>query len=489
MEKKDSKAILAIVIALVALLLLMSTFIITGLSSKNKASVDNLIDPLKSLGSNNNDNGLINIFDSNSNSNDNNDEDPTIYGLPDFSLSPGDNMTLGLEDYSDDDQDSTSELTFDVDNEIHSDSPSPFNVSLNYSTNELTVSAANGSWTGSETVTITIQVIDTDGNTDEDTFVVSLSTGSGGVNDPTITPSIPDVTFAEDGFDSSIDLDDYVVDNDNNDSEINWTYSGNTNVIVSIDNSTHVVTFTATADWNGNETIIFTATDPLGGFDTDTIDVIVTPVDDAAVWSALSNQSIVQDSALGTVVYSGITSECSDIDSAVVISVSPNVNFNLSLSGSDLILSALTSGWNGNEIVNLDCNGVSASFTLTVTPTGGNSPPTLTTALPDVTINEDEGFVNDVIGDLNGYFTDIDSNLTFTITSQTGANIVTATIDAGNRIDLQTLQDMFGTSDVTVEADDGVNPPISDTFRITVIQLNDDEVCEYGEIVEICVWI
>ncbi len=42
-----------------------------------------------------------------------------------------------------------------------------------------------------------------------------------------------------------------------------------------------VVTFTVDPEWNGSETIIFTATDPLGASDTDTSIFIVTGINDA----------------------------------------------------------------------------------------------------------------------------------------------------------------------------------------------------------------
>jgi len=89
---------------------------------------------------------------------------------------------------------------------------------------------------------------------------------------------IPDVSFDEDGSNSSIDLDDYVSNVNGN---VTFTYSGNTHVHISID-ANHVVTFTADANWNGQETITFNATDASGS-DTDDIKVTVNPVNDAPV--------------------------------------------------------------------------------------------------------------------------------------------------------------------------------------------------------------
>ncbi len=91
---------------------------------------------------------------------------------------------------------------------------------------------------------------------------------------------IPDVNFDEDSLDSTLDLDDYV---GSFLGAVTYDYSGNTNIYVNIA-SDNVVTFTAKADWNGNENITFTATDSQGSAQ-DTIVVTVDPVNDAPVLS------------------------------------------------------------------------------------------------------------------------------------------------------------------------------------------------------------
>jgi len=96
------------------------------------------------------------------------------------------------------------------------------------------------------------------------------------INVPPVVNDIPDVSFVADTSDSSIDLDDYVDDPDNSDDEVTWTYTGNTNVNVFIDPITRVVTFTALFDWNGIESITFTATDPGGLSSSDYMTVTVT---------------------------------------------------------------------------------------------------------------------------------------------------------------------------------------------------------------------
>ncbi len=92
---------------------------------------------------------------------------------------------------------------------------------------------------------------------------------------PTVS-GIPDQTIDEGGSFDTINLDDYVNDADNEPSEMTWSYSGNTDITVGIENG--VATIEAPADWSGAETITFTATDPgdLSGADSATFTVVDT---------------------------------------------------------------------------------------------------------------------------------------------------------------------------------------------------------------------
>ncbi len=81
-----------------------------------------------------------------------------------------------------------------------------------------------------------------------------------------------------DTFDT-INLDDYVTDAEDPDSAIGWTYSGNVELIVDITNRIATIS-TPNPDWNGEETITFTATDSGGLTDSYDATFTVTPVND-----------------------------------------------------------------------------------------------------------------------------------------------------------------------------------------------------------------
>jgi hypothetical protein len=107
------------------------------------------------------------------------------------------------------------------------------------------------------------------------------------VNAIPVVADIPDVSFPEDGSDSSVDLDEYVNDLNDADNQINWTYTGNDSVKVNINPTTNVVTLTADPNWSGSENITFTATDPWYMNDSDAMTVNVIPVNDPPTASNL----------------------------------------------------------------------------------------------------------------------------------------------------------------------------------------------------------
>ncbi|WP_440873485.1 tandem-95 repeat protein [Vibrio diabolicus] len=105
---------------------------------------------------------------------------------------------------------------------------------------------------------------------DSDSLIVNR------VNDaPTVDNVISDQVLSEDFATYTIDLNNAFKDSD---STLNFSVSGNSNVLVSIENG--IATISPTADWNGSETLTFTATDPSGESVSQTVNFTVAPVAD-----------------------------------------------------------------------------------------------------------------------------------------------------------------------------------------------------------------
>ncbi|EMK5586884.1 tandem-95 repeat protein [Vibrio parahaemolyticus] len=122
--------------------------------------------------------------------------------------------------------------------------------------------------------------------TDQATVKVTVNA----VNDtPVVESNVADQTLAEDFTPYTIDLNTVFSDVDNVDGELKFSVSGNSNVLVSIENG--IATISPTADWNGSETLTFTATDPSGESISQTVNFTVAPVADIVA----DNATVVED--------------------------------------------------------------------------------------------------------------------------------------------------------------------------------------------------
>ncbi|WP_257980023.1 tandem-95 repeat protein, partial [Vibrio parahaemolyticus] len=111
--------------------------------------------------------------------------------------------------------------------------------------------------------------------TDQATVKVTVNA----VNDtPVVESNIADQALAEDFTPYTIDLNTAFSDVDNVDGELTFSVSGNSNIQVAIVNG--IATITPTADWNGSETLTFTAADPSGESISQTVNFTVAPVAD-----------------------------------------------------------------------------------------------------------------------------------------------------------------------------------------------------------------
>jgi hypothetical protein len=95
---------------------------------------------------------------------------------------------------------------------------------------------------------------------------------------PTVA-DIPDQTIDEGASFAAVTLDDYVTDADHTPQEMTWSVAGNVELQVSIEDRVASIA-TPDADWNGSETLTFTATDPEGDSDGDVATFTVNPVNE-----------------------------------------------------------------------------------------------------------------------------------------------------------------------------------------------------------------
>ena len=192
-------------------------------------------------------------------------------------------------------------------------------------------------WTPSEeqgpfVYAATITVSDGVGGTDFETISITVNEVNVG---PTVG-DIPDQTVAEGTPFAAINLDDWVTDPDHADALLSWAATGMTALGVVI--SDRVATITAPVDWNGNETITFTATDPGSLFAANAATFTVTGVNDPPVLAQPADQtSTVLDSPTLQV-------SATDIDSGTLTYAATGLPDGLSIDGTGLISGTVSCG-------------------------------------------------------------------------------------------------------------------------------------------------
>ena len=105
--------------------------------------------------------------------------------------------------------------------------------------------------------------------------------------------SLAYMQLKEDNSNSTINLSNYVTDNEDSVSTINWSCNSNqTNVTAVADNSTKMLNVTALNNWTGYSNITCTAYDPAGLNDTGSFILNVTAVNDPPYFTNLANKRI-----------------------------------------------------------------------------------------------------------------------------------------------------------------------------------------------------
>ncbi|EOV6395280.1 tandem-95 repeat protein [Vibrio parahaemolyticus] len=197
---------------------------------------------------------------------------------------------------------------------------------------------------------------------DSDSLIVNR------VNDaPTAENAIADQVLSEDFASYTIDLNDAFKDSD---SALNFSVSGNSNVLVSIENG--IATISPTADWNGSETLTFTATDPSGESISQTVNFTVAPVADIVADKA----TVVEDTPTIIKVLGNDTFE----DDGKVVSLDTNngpANGTVSVNPDGSVTYTPDDNYVGKDTFTyvVTSGGVSESTTVTVNVTPVNDKP------------------------------------------------------------------------------------------------------------------
>ncbi|HCG6560691.1 TPA: tandem-95 repeat protein, partial [Vibrio parahaemolyticus] len=292
---------------------------------------------------------------------------------------------------------------------------------------------------------------------DSDSLIVTR------VNDaPTVENAIADQVLSEDFASYTIDLNDAFKDSD---SALNFSVSGNSNVLVSIENG--IATISPTADWNGSETLTFTATDPSGESVSQTVNFTVAPVADIVA----DNATVVEDTptiinVLGNDTFEGkdkvvsLDAENGPKNGTIIVNNDGTVTYTPddNYVGKDTFTYVVTSG------------GVSESATVEVNVTPVNDTPV---AKDDIaTTQEDTAVTIDVLPN----DTDVDGDKLSIESASVPKEQGTVEVVDGKLV-FTPAENFNGDAEITYTVTDGAMTDQA-TVKVTVNAVNDTPVVE-----------
>ncbi len=329
---------------------------------------------------------------------DNVNDAPVIEGLPDIALNEGENKwdAFNLNDYASDIETPDNMLTYTLSANNCGTVLDQFdNVDVNPAID----------FNGVCAVTATVS----DGElTDTDMFAVIVNS----VNDApdVFLPGV--ITIPEDGMSSWIALDMYAEDDSGVDA-LTWSYTGNVNVYVD-SGAGNTIRFRPVANWNGEETITFTATDSEGASDSDPVNIKVTSVNDAPVVDLPEVIYLMEDGFSDPIDLDDYVNDIETPDDQIVWSYSGNVHISVQGGVGNVIIFVPEANWNGEETITFtatDSEGASDSDPVNIKVTSVNDAPVVEITHPD---EEHKDFVEDSNVNLMVSVTDVDSNPPFT---------------------------------------------------------------------------
>ncbi|MDD5133750.1 MAG: tandem-95 repeat protein, partial [Candidatus Nanoarchaeia archaeon] len=329
----------------------------------------------------------------------------------------------------------------------------------------------NSDVVGTDTISFTLT--DSEGASISQNVLVTIADK----NDAPIVSDIPDVTFAED-ISTTLDLNPYVSDVDNLDSEMTWTYSGNTNIIISIVGG--VATFSAPANWNGQEIVTFTACDLEPLCSSDQIIVKVNPINDKPEVTIAPFTLTFDEDTMGSVNLNDFVTDVDNTDAQIRWTYSGNINIAVNIVANNVAVFTPKKDWYGSETITFTAYDLGQDGTantaddlydsddLPVIVTPVNDLPVITT-IPDVTFDEDVIYTTS--WSLNDYVSDVDEDpISWSASTSSNMNIE---INSDGTITFTPNLDYFGYEDTIFTANDGHGGIVSDQIVVAVTPVND----------------
>jgi len=232
---------------------------------------------------------------------------------------------------------------------------------------------------------------------------------SNSTNNAPVLSDIPNQTINEGDQFTTIDLNEFVFDLDDSDDEISWSYEGNTELNITLDENSVASISKPNNDWFGTETITFIARDSYGDFDSDEVLLTVIEINNGPKISNITNQTIQEGSSFSEIELDNFISDDDNSVDEILWTFRGNLNLIVTIDDNRIVqVSSPDNDWYGSEIITFiakdpDNNSASDQVEFTVLPM--NDAPIIGN-LPDLI-----EFVSDssVVVDIWSYVSDVET--------------------------------------------------------------------------------
>ncbi|WP_290764289.1 tandem-95 repeat protein [Fibrobacter sp. UBA4297] len=387
---------------------------------------------------------------------------------------------IKLDDFVKDEDHKNSELSWDV--EVKHQGPMPELGTLNVNIDDqhvATVEIPDPSWFGNTIATFT--VMDPEGGSAKQDVALNVRS----VNDPPVFKKIADQAIEEKNEFTSFILDDYLSDADHDFSKLKVEVTGNRDLKVNIDSKSHEVSVKIPHDqWNGTETLMFTATDPEGARATTSAKFTVKAINDPPVMKDIREQTIKEKGEFQTIELDNFVEDLDHAKNRLKWTISGNKELKVAMDGAHVVrITPPSPQWHGAETLTFKvcdpdnaCDERTANFTVESV----NDVPMFVKQVMPQTIREKGQFqpikLADMVKDLDNKLSD----LTFSVSSKPAAGSkkreseLKVNIDA-NKVATIVIPNKFwnGAEEITFTVTDPEGAKASSTALFTVESVND----------------
>lgn len=295
---------------------------------------------------------------------------------------------------------------------------------------------------------------------------------------PSISPAVPDQVAVEDGPLWQLDLQGFATDPDTPTTRLRWDLSGVDASLYDFGGGNitgnHRLYFQPKPNAYGADDVILYLFDDTGNFDSQTLQITISPVNDGPYWTQYIPTTLYVK--YGVPYTFDFAPYAQDIDTPPSgLRVQTDTPAYTSVDGFRVTFSYPANypdPWDF-IVLTVDDGALSDSESITVRLTT-DTPPTLTQPLPDVVLTEGES-LEDVF-DLDDYFLDPDGDALFYSYGNTHVDVTIVNGTAQPRlheVDMAATGEWWGVESVTFQAKDPTGAIIEDTILVTVLPVND----------------